>query len=561
VPTNSSQNVNQSWQEGALNTSQNPVPGFGTQISSNRSSWLADGFDFYSSGINLKKFDPVSNAWVGVPNTNQYGIKNPEGYMLYLRGDRTVIGSSPANVVAPTVLRTKGLLYSGNLPPIAVLPGKSQSIGNPFAAPIDLRKISKTGVKDFFYAWDPALNGLYGAGGYQTFSPDGNGNYTVTPGGGSYGPAGSINNYIESGKAFFVQGTVAGGTVNFTEHAKYDPADADNQGSGQRKLQLSLLTVNADSSSFISDGLLVNFSDSYSNAVNDEDAVKFANTGENISTLTQAKSLVVENRLMPVNKDTIYLKVSNLKVQKYQLAISCAQLDANGRTGFLIDNYKHTSTALQLSGNTRINFTVENVAASSAANRFMIVFDRYGVLPVKFTNVKAYAVDKTVDVTWQTGEEINIDHYDVERSQNGTGFTKISSLPARGTTVAAYLVNDAHPFTDINYYRIRAVENSGATTYSNIVKVAMPASTPAIEVSPNPVVEGKTSLRLTNIPNGNCTIKLFSNMGQEVFSSSVKHSGNGRYPLEIGKALPAGIYELTITDAHGNRYTKEVIVE
>ena len=51
--------------------------------------------------------------------------------------------------------------------------------------------------------------------------------YVVTPGMGSYGAGGSVNNYIQSGQAFFVQGdSVVGGSLTFKE-------DAKTSGSGQ----------------------------------------------------------------------------------------------------------------------------------------------------------------------------------------------------------------------------------------------------------------------------------------------------------------------------------------
>ena len=67
-----------------------------------------------------------------------------------------------------------------------------------------MRNITKAGLKDFFYVWDPNLGGGSGYGGYQTFSILG-GSYIITPGMGSYGPAGSVTNNIESGQAFLVQ--------------------------------------------------------------------------------------------------------------------------------------------------------------------------------------------------------------------------------------------------------------------------------------------------------------------------------------------------------------------
>ena len=88
--------------------------------------------------------------------------------------------------VTATVLRTKGNLYTGDQAPVPVTAGKFASIGNPYASALDMRNITKTGLKDFFYVWDPNLGGSSGFGGYQTFSYNG-ADYVITPGLGSYG--------------------------------------------------------------------------------------------------------------------------------------------------------------------------------------------------------------------------------------------------------------------------------------------------------------------------------------------------------------------------------------
>ena len=113
IPTNTLQTIKQSWQEGATSTGSNPVAGYGTQITSKQSTWSADGFDMYSaSGPSMKTYDPPTDTWIGVPNTNTGYIKGTDGYMVFVRGDRTANAfNSPAS---QTVLRTKGYLYTGD---------------------------------------------------------------------------------------------------------------------------------------------------------------------------------------------------------------------------------------------------------------------------------------------------------------------------------------------------------------------------------------------------------------------------------------------------------------
>src|SRR6185503_1554499 len=76
--------------------------------------------------------------------------------------------------------------------------------------------------------------------------------------------------------------------------------------------------VNTDVSTYIADGLLVNYDDNYSNKVDDMDAIKSANTSENLSVKEANQLLVVERRHSITGKDTIFLNLTGVSVRKYR---------------------------------------------------------------------------------------------------------------------------------------------------------------------------------------------------------------------------------------------------
>src|SRR5207253_5252393 len=56
IPTQTIQSVKSAWQEGANASEINPVSSFGTQVTNNTATWLADGFDYFSpDGPSVKK--------------------------------------------------------------------------------------------------------------------------------------------------------------------------------------------------------------------------------------------------------------------------------------------------------------------------------------------------------------------------------------------------------------------------------------------------------------------------------------------------------------------------
>ena len=61
---------------------------------------------------------------------------------MFVRGDRSVYTS--AGTATPTVLRTKGTLFTPAHPPLTsnVAAGLFESVGNPYASAIDMRNIT-----------------------------------------------------------------------------------------------------------------------------------------------------------------------------------------------------------------------------------------------------------------------------------------------------------------------------------------------------------------------------------------------------------------------------------
>ena len=185
------------WQEKGSAT----IAGYGTWITG--VSGPSNGFDASSPAPSMKYYDATSNSWTGIARTDIL-LQNEKGYMIFIRGDRLANNvSSPAT---PTVLRTRGKLYSEQFPPPpSVVPaGNFQSVGNPYASVIDFEKISSSNIGSNYIAWDPTLGGIYGFGGYQTIAAATN--YVAVPGGTSnYSSTGKLSIYSIGTSIFCLQ--------------------------------------------------------------------------------------------------------------------------------------------------------------------------------------------------------------------------------------------------------------------------------------------------------------------------------------------------------------------
>jgi len=106
------------------------------------------------------------------------------------------------------------------------------------------------------------------------------------------------------------------------------------------------------------------------------------------------------------------------------------------------------------------------------------VFDNLSIgpvgapLPVDFIGVVANrnSSNNTVDLKWDVSSEVNVSEYAVERSTNGSSFTTVGTIAAKGKSIYAF-TNYNVPSTTV-FYRIMSRDIDGRTKYSGIVKLA-----------------------------------------------------------------------------------------
>jgi hypothetical protein len=302
---------------------------------------------------------------------------------MFVRGDRTQV-AAPAIVTynaTATTLRTRGTLYQVTTAAISVGVNKYEVVGNVYASAIDWEALSKTGISNTFYLWDAKAGNLYQGGAYQTFNPLNNYKPFLA---GSYG-AGTVadpfvtNKLIESGAAFFVTSTT-GGTIALNENAKvsgagrnaFRPSTPVNE---IPKLNTVLYSV-IDNNINQVDANMVAFDATFSNEVDGLDATKMTNPGENFGIRNGGNKLVIDAR-KPVEQSTeVVFEMTNVKTQNYQLAFNPTNLNIEGLSAQLKDNYLGTFTNIDLTATQQYAFAVTADAASKAADRFKVVFTK-----------------------------------------------------------------------------------------------------------------------------------------------------------------------------------------
>jgi hypothetical protein len=110
-------------------------------------------------------------------------------------------------------------------------------------------------------------------------------------------------------------------------------------------------------------------------------------------------------------------------------------------------------------------------------------------LPVNFIGINAKKLDNAVEVSWDVADEINVDHYEIERSADGHNFKTIGSVYAGKKNVYSYI--DGQLPNGAVLYRVKNVDIDGRSKYSSIVRINFNKAI-TIKAFPSPAINQVT---------------------------------------------------------------------
>ncbi len=330
-------------------------------------------------------------------------------------------------------------------------------------------------------------------------------------------------------------------------------------------IRTSLYLLQPDNSTILADGVYTEYNNLYHDSVTLEDAIKFTNILENIGLVRYGKTLAVERRPIIKANDTLFIKLWKTKKRNYQIEL-LTNLSTNvGLEAFFVDGYLNTSTSLGLAATAKINFTVNADAASSAINRFKIIFKPFvAPLPLAFTSINAYRKGEKITVNFKVENETNMTKYEVERSLNGKDFLLVNPTLVNdaNNTSGNYLWIDNNHITANIFYRIKTITPKGEIIYSDTVKLPSIQKNPSFMVYPNPLKGSTINLQIQNQQAGIYQVKLMDIFGQVVYTNKLTvSSDNMSLTFNAGKALLKGIYQLEIKNGDNLAQVKTVMVQ
>ncbi len=171
-------------------------------------------------------------------------------------------------------------------------------------------------------------------------------------------------------------------------------------------------------------------------------------------------------------------------------------------------------------------------------------------LPVIIDNYKLIidnGIQNTVENVWETASEINVSHFNVQRSLDGVIFETIGTVKAKGAGKYSLTPNPSPLERGATcYYRLEVVDRNGALSYSEVKEIQLEINNYELRISPNPAKDFIT------ISGGNIKEVRISDVGGRVLLV-----GNTK-KVDV-RGLVSGVYYVAIESLNGSHVVHKFI--
>ncbi|MBC7651002.1 MAG: DUF3494 domain-containing protein, partial [Deinococcales bacterium] len=111
------------------------------------------------------------------------------------------------------------------------------------------------------------------------------------------------------------------------------------------------------------------------------------------------------------------------------------------------------------------------------------------LLPLSLLSFSAQLLNNNTNLAWETTNEVNASHFNVQRSKGVTSFNTVGTINTKGGGNYTYIDNLSTLTSTASsiFYRLQIVDNNGDFTYSKTVAVTPNTTTKSVRIFPNPV--------------------------------------------------------------------------
>ncbi|HEY0432747.1 MAG TPA: hypothetical protein VGC95_02670 [Chitinophagaceae bacterium] len=194
--------------------------------------------------------------------------------------------------------------------------------------------------------------------------------------------------------------------------------------------------------------------------------------------------------------------------------------------------------------------TTGNITSNSVSSFSRFTFAGVTLpLPLTLISFDARHILDHTEIDWTTDDEINLAHFLVQRSDDGTTFYTVTQVPARNRGIREiYSAVDTHAINGVAFYRLCSVDIDGKFKYSRIVPVRVNDSNNNFVLLTNPVHD-RLRLLAGNGITGTFTCLVTGSNGQLLQQGTITLTNGGSVELRLPASARHGTYDLTIANS------------
>lgn len=249
------------------------------------------------------------------------------------------------------------------------------------------------------------------------------------------------------------------------------------------------------------------------------------------------------------------IKFDNL----WYIAIDATKVNGVATNGFISYNpetggvkeiaMENNTKAYDISGIYGLNnnlYIPMNTGEFFTKSKSVYVIKSNNTVPVKLTSFRGESVGGKKLLQWETAEESNTSHFEIEKSVDGVTFTTTGNVPAKGnsTTIQKYSYSDGSVGT--NYYRLKIVDKDGSFELSKIIKITGNNLAAKVKIYPNPMKDIATVEIQSNTPS-QISLQVFDLQGRLMKQENHRMMvGENRLQVNVSM-LTSGVYLLKLS--------------
>lgn len=175
------------------------------------------------------------------------------------------------------------------------------------------------------------------------------------------------------------------------------------------------------------------------------------------------------------------------------------------------------------------------------------------VLPIELLDFTAKVKTSDVFLTWSTGNEAGLHHFEIERSLTGKDFFVVGNVKQQEGNTYRFTDEAALSNDFILFYRLKTVDKEGSFSYSPIRQVIQNKAI-SIKVYPNPARESITIEGIET--NDGWQAVMTDALGKVILSKQALTN----YTELDTKQIPTGMYLLTIKSDYGQTISQHKVM-